>query len=212
MTNTVQMDEALAQRTIWPIWAVEIVLPFATVRLLAAPLKSLTFDSRTFYSKSDDWGVWTPPDALQDGSMDSAESLSFTIRPPTVAAGASLIAEEVQNSVVRIWRGLWNASSGKVIADPVRVRTGFIDVPTLTIDKSGALVDYAVASAEERWFDQDDAIGLNDAFHQSLRPGERGFEYAVAASEPVYWGSKTPLSAGAQSLYQRYSFAEAWRR
>jgi hypothetical protein len=196
---TPALADALAARSVLMFCAVEIGLPAYTLRLLSGP-SQVTFDGRTFVGKDAVYGVLGSLEAVTDGVDTDAPEITITVLPPTLTAAATLASPAAQFSPVNIWIGALDLITGTVIPDPHLVFTGEVDVPTLTGDESERALQYSVTSVFELLFEVDEGANLNNAFHQSVWPGELGFEYVSEVQRQLPWGAEAPRPAAVKDV------------
>lgn len=197
---TVQLDAALSAPAALVFHALEIQLPGHNVRLLDGAGVA-TFSSMTFSGSDATYGTLAAIDTLSDGIEEQAPRLRITLLPPTTTAAADLASMDVQGSLVRLWFGAINPVTGLVVPDPDLWFAGALDVPTLSISEAGRTLEYEVASVWDRFFRHDEGARLNDAFHQSVWPGELGFEFVNEVQRQLPWGADTPRPGFVRDVY-----------
>lgn len=185
------LDTALAGAHVLLFVAVEIVLPGATIRLLDGPGNVQIFGN-AYAGEDPTYGVLGPVEAISDGTDAEAPRISISLFPPTTAAAVTLAAGNAQGSAVNVYFGALNPATGLVVDDPDLIFVGEIDVPILRVAKGSRVLEYEVASVWDRFFRNDEGARLTDAFHQSIWPGERGFEYVTEVQRQLPWGVDGP--------------------
>lgn len=193
------MSAAMGARTVLMFCAVEIVLPDYTLRLLSGP-SEVTFGGRTFRGKDPTYGVLGSVEEISDSEDGEAPEITLTILPPTMASAATLASPAAQFSAVTVWVGALDLITGAVIPDPLVVFAGEVDVPTLTGDESSRVLQYSVTSVFELMFEVDEGANLNNAFHQSVWPGELGFEYVTEVQRQLPWGAEAARPAAVKDV------------
>lgn len=196
---TPAMDTALAARSVLMFCAVEIVLPSYDLRLLSGP-GQVTFGGRTFVGRDDTYGVLGGIEEIADSEDGEAPEINLTILPPTMTAAAVLASASAQFSAVTVWVGAMDLITGAVVPDPMVVFAGEVDVPTLSGDESARALQYSVTSVFELLFEVDEGANLNNAFHQSVWPGELGFEYVTEVQRQLPWGAETARPAAVRDV------------
>jgi hypothetical protein len=185
------MDAALKGVYALMFGAVEIVLPSATVRLLDGA-GTVTFGGRTFTGKDATYGALHDVQAIADGLDNEAPAMTLSLLPPTLSAIAALCSPAAQGGAVTVWVGVVNPVTGLVIGSPDVRFLGAMDVPTLKVGRNSRMVEITVTSAFDRFFDGDEGVRLNDAWHQSIWPGETGLSAVNAVQRRLPWGSDAP--------------------
>lgn len=185
------MQAGLEQPAFTMFTAVEAVLPAATVGLLDGA-GFVTFSSKSFQGRNPTYGVLAGVEALTDGVGDEAPSLRITVHPPTNTAAAAWAAADAQGSDVNVWVGVVNVQTGAVVGAPELVFSGEIDVPTLEVDKGLRQVVIECSSIFERFFEGDEGLEMTNASHQSIWPGETGFDMVTETTRQLPWGQDAP--------------------
>lgn len=196
---TPAMASAMSARSVLMFCAVEIALPGYNLRLLSGP-SEVTFDGRTFRGKDATYGVLGGVEEIADAEDGEAPEITITILPPTMASAASLASPAAQFSAVTVWVGALDLITGAVIPDPMVVFAGEVDVPTLSGDETSRVLQYSVTSVFELLFEVDEGANLNNAFHQSVWPGELGFEYVTEVQRQLPWGAEAPRPAAVKDV------------
>src|SRR3546814_458774 len=89
--------------------------------------------------------------------------------------------------------GAVDPTSGLIIGQPEVKFLGEIDVPSLTIGEGGQRsLSYTAVSVFERLFETDEGARAQDAWHQSIWPGEKGLEFMTGTDKNLYFGGKRP--------------------
>ena len=190
---------ALEARSVLMFCAVEVALPSYNLRLLNGP-GEVSFDGRTFHGKDETYGVLGSVEEIADSEDGEAPEITITILPPTMTSAALLASPAAQFSAVTVWVGALDLVTGVVIPDPMVVFAGEVDVPTLTGDETSRVLQYSVTSVFELLFEVDEGANLNNAFHQSVWPGELGFEYVTEVQRQLPWGAEAPRPAAVKDV------------
>src|SRR3546814_2808950 len=99
----------------------------------------------------------------------------------------------MQGSQVSIFVGAVDPTSGLIIGQPEVKFLGEIDVPSLTIGEGGQRsLSYTAVSVFARLFEKDAGSRAQDAWHQSIWPGEKGLEIMTGTDKNLYFGGKRP--------------------
>lgn len=190
---------AFGARAVLMFCAIEIDLPGGALRLLDGP-GQVTFDGRTFLGEDPIYGTLGGVESVTDGIESDAPEITVTILPPTMTAAATLASAAAQFSAVTIWVGALDKVTGAVVADPHVLFVGEVDVPTLSGDAESRSLQYSVTSVFELLFEVDEGARLNNAFHQSVWPGELGFEYVSEVQRQLPWGAETARPAAVRDV------------
>jgi hypothetical protein len=182
MDSTLQT--ALDQDVVGFFTGVEIQHPEGTIRLLDAP-GVLTFNSSQ-WSGDQAIGSLGAVDMAEDGDTE-APTFVATILPANDTVIPTYAVPAAQGSIVNWWIGAFSPSTGLVIGQPELRFAGEVDFVTFS-DGDASALSFNCVSGFERFFDTDDGARLGDAFHQSVWPGEKGFQYLTAILDQMPWG------------------------
>lgn len=185
-TLSPQMQAALAADAMMPFVAVRLTLPTITLALLDGSAV-LTFAGSTFVGEDPIYGVLADVDDITDGGEDEAPRARIRLNPKSLSALTVLAAASNQGSRVEIWEGVVDLSTGLTVADPELVFDGEYDQPTWAPLSMDLTID--CGSIFERFFENDEGARLTDSFHQSIWPGETGFQYVTETDRELPWGS-----------------------
>lgn len=156
----------------------------------------------TFVGEDPIYGVLAAVEDISDGGEDEAPRTRIHINPPTLSAMSALAQSVNQGSKVEIWEGLIDRASGLVVPDPDLAFEGFYDQPSWQPGSLDLTID--CGSIFELFFENEEGVRLNDSFHQSIWPGELGFEYAQEIeSRKLPWGQQgvaRPITVASKAL------------
>ena len=193
---------ALSQPVVGMFLAVRMDLTSATlgrvVRLLDGAAE-ITVSGETYTGIDTDLGTIDTVDVISDGSNEEAPELILSLLPNNASTAAILADPKMQNCEVKVIVGAFSLITGLPIGTPEVKFMGQIDVPTLHLEKGSRKVEFSIVSVFERLFENDDAVRASDGYHQSIWPGELGFEFMTGTDKNLYWGAKPPQ----QSLTMR---------
>lgn len=212
--TTAEMDTALAAPVVCDFVAVEVILPFYSLRLLDGASQVTwqvphyvngVLESRTFYGEDATYGTMAGMEGVTEGLGTSAPRLRFRINPPTLAAAAQLNLPGNQGSSIRMWYGCVDLATGAVIPDPDLLFWGWLDQPRFVggVDTPQG-VEYDVASAMELLFAAEEGQRLNHAMHLRVFPGELGLQYVNEVERQLPWGvdtARSPMIASTDGGY-----------
>ncbi len=184
-------------RSITPAVSGEVASPRVTVVLFAeflfdsGPLRVWSGIGETVWS-----GVaWTGAgdlgavSAVTEAAEVRADSLTFSLSGLPASTIAVALSEPYQGRTCRLHLGFLDAA-GAVIADPVTVFVGRMDVMTVTEERGKAVL---AVVAENRLIDLDRPRirRYTDQDQKSEYPNDRGFEYVAAMQEKkITWGNR----------------------
>jgi len=188
MSLTPALEAAFGADTVLVFGALKIELPAYTLRLLDGA-GELVIGGETYRGRDDVWGSVSGIGEFSDGDATQAPHMTITFAPASDAAAVDLCSPSFQGSIVTLMVGAVNRATGAVIPDPYVLFIGELDVPTLSVAKGKRSVSVEVVSALERCFEQDEGARMNDAFHQSVHPGQLGFAFTSADPTSLPWGS-----------------------
>lgn len=191
MALDLAMQDALDGVSALLFIAVLVDLPDGPLRLLDGS-GEVTFGGETFVGGDPDFGVLASIEKMSQGLGNEAPALRLTINPPTNAASASLAAPGNQGATVRAWFGVLDQATGAVIGEPYLLFDGDVDQPILNVGEGSRSLTLECVSAIERAREDDEGVRLNDTFHQSIWPGELGFEFVTEVGHDDPWGRDEP--------------------
>lgn len=170
---------------------VTVVLPAATIRWTDGGFVKWGDD---FYRAKDaTYGVLDSIGEIVDGVDDDASPVEIGIIPPSLESLDDLIAADAQGGVVTIHIGAVDETTGLLIGEPYRLHRGRLDRPVVNM---GAMtLTYEILTAEALGLEPNEDQRQSDAFHQSIWPGERGYEHQTEGSKKVYWRDDDPNNA-----------------
>ena len=162
----------------------------------------LDFDSGTVYvsslAYSKDWDGHTwlglgnlgNVEAITEGENIEAYRVALTLSGINSALRSAVLSENYQGDDVVIWFAALD-SSHAVVADPVVVFSGRMDVPDIEIGSSATIKLYCEGRLADldrsrvRRYTHEDQI--------AVYPDDRGLEYVPQMVEKqLYWGQATP--------------------
>jgi hypothetical protein len=181
--------------------AIEIVLPGHTARLLDGA-GTVSFGGRTFTGLDPAIGTIGSLRAFTDGIDQEAPSFSLSILPSGSSAITALMSPAAQGGSVTAWVGVIDPLTGLVIGSPDVRFVGQLDVATRKIRQGGDEIELAIISAFEHFFDGDEGVRLNDAWHQSIWPGETGLQAINYVQRQLPWGSDAPRPAAVTDVFR----------
>lgn len=165
---------------------VKIVTPFATLRILDGE-DTLSIDGETFTGGSD-YGDLINGEAFEDGDGNSAPILRLNMQVADPAVISDWIAPTTQGSPVTAWLGAVDRATGIPIADPEVTFRGELDRVSFSIGRDRSVAILEVCSYLERFFDMEEGVRMNDAWHQSIWPGEKGLDQITGINRHWPWG------------------------
>lgn len=186
------LKNSLDVSVVHDFYALEIVLPGATIRLLdgAGVVKFDAADGvgvRTFNGLDPIYGTLANAETLRDGFGDSAPAMNFGIAPATDGAIAALVNPANQFSPVRLWYGTRDPATGITIGVSLRFN-GFLDYGMLEGDGRSIIISMQAVNNDELYFRNQEGVTLSNAFHKSLYPAEDGFAFVTGIQRTVIWG------------------------
>jgi hypothetical protein len=186
------LKNALALSGVFLFGAVRIDLPDHTIRLVDGSANVVV--SGELHTGIDaTFGTLADISEISEEIDDSAPEVTISLFPPDISATAVLVNAAMQGSPVKIMAGAVDPMSGVAIGAPEVLFLGEIDVPTISIDGSGARkVEYSVVSVFERMFEVEEGQRASNGWHQSINPGELGLEFMTGTDVNLYWGAKPP--------------------
>jgi len=186
------LEAAAASDAPFLFGALKIEFPEYTLRLLDGAAQ-ITIGGETYVGEDSVFGAIETIGAMDETIGNEAPEIEIGLLPPDASAAATLAAAEMQGSRVQVMFGAYDPSTGAVVGTPEVLFLGEVDVPTIETAQGSRRVSYTVVSAFERLFEVNEGERASDGWHQSIWPGERGFEYMTGTVKNLYWGAKLPV-------------------
>lgn len=183
------LDTALQADAPLVFYALELLLPSSVTIRLVDGSGQVTIGGNVFSGFDATYGTLDAIQAFTDGVGDQSPHLVATIIPPGNAAAAALASSSNQGSTATLYFGAINRATGALIGSADAQFIGEIDVGKLIVGQGYRKVELDIASVWDRFFDVDEGILLNNAWHQSVWTGELGLEYVTTTQYQIPWGS-----------------------
>lgn len=194
---------ALSDDAIWLAGLVEMQLPTGTVRI--SDCAAVMWGSTLYDAEHASFGTIASMDEIEEGIADELPAWSLTFHPSDDADAVTIANPAFQGARILCHLAEINPVTGSVIGTPDLVFDGIIDVPTLRIGKSARAVDFSVVGRTDKLFLLREGNTLSSAFHNSVWPGESGFDNATGIELSVAWGTKSPpRGAGASTPWDGF--------
>lgn len=184
---TAAMQSALAADAPLVFLAVRMDLPTGVLRLVDGA-GVVTFGGETYVGRSDTFGALADIQPPTDGVGDEVPEMEITVTPPDAATAIALNSAGVQGAEVQLWFGAVDRTSGAVVADPLLLFLGEVDVPAHRVGRGLLAAEFHCVSSMERFFDNEEGMRLSDSLHKLLFPGETGLSNVTGVQKKVYWG------------------------
>jgi hypothetical protein len=191
MTDPV-LQAALAADSPFLFGALQIDFPGHVLRLLDGS-GELEIGGQLFTGSDATFGTLDTISTHEERIGEEVPEITIGLLPPDAAAAADLASGLMQGSLVRIMIGAFDPATNTVIGEPEQVFLGELDVPTLDVSAGHRSVSYTCVSVFERLFEMREGERASDGWHQSIWPGEKGFEFVTGTVKNLYWGAKRPV-------------------
>lgn len=146
-----------------------------------------------YTAKDATYGVLSSIGDIADGVDDDASPVELEIIPPNLTSIADLTAIDAQGGLVTIHLGAIDRSTGVLLGDPYELHRGYLDRPLYS--PRNRRVSYDILTSEALGLEPNEDQRQTDAFHQSVWPGELGYEYQTDGSKKVFWRDDDPNNA-----------------
>jgi len=180
-----QLVAALRQTGVATFKAVRLVLPSGTVRLCDGG--TVQFGGETFTAQDAVWGALSSVDAIADGVDNQVSAAQIVIIPQSAQALADLSSHLAQGGEVSVWTGAADLDTGGVFGEPEVLFAGVINFATMTVTADGLGLSLDCIGEDAYQLRDDTEKRLNDAFHQSVWPGELGLQYVTDVTRTINW-------------------------
>jgi hypothetical protein len=125
--------------------------------------------------------------------------VTIALLPPSEVAIGQLNQPKYQGARTKIWIGLVDVTTGAVIGVPKLIFAGFLDVAKTTANQNQQVIELDIASGFERMFAANEGDRLTSVFHNTIHPGETGFDLNNDALTDPMWGAEGTTGVSAMS-------------
>lgn len=191
MALNASLDAALRSGAATVCCLLSIALPSGTIRVLDGA-GEVVFGGATYRGEDATFGRLNGVESFAEAVGTEAPKVRFSFLPASLPALAVLANPLNQGSPVGLWFGAVDRATGLLIGAPEALFAGELDSVEVEGDRDTTLITFDVASAWERLFDVNEGQRLNNAFHQSIRPGELGFAFVTLIQREEPWGYDAP--------------------
>lgn len=176
------MQAQLAGAAIAPILFVELLFPGGPVRMWSG-LGSIAWDSKTWLGTGELLGI----SSIEETSAVESTSATITLSGIPSSMVSAAYNEFAQGRPARVWLGLLVVETGAVVADPVQIFGGRMDViadqdsgetATISVTAESNLAD--LSRLRVRFF--------TDTDQQRFFEGDRSLRFVASIQDrPIYW-------------------------
>ena len=152
----------------------------------------VVFAGETYNGEDAVYGVLDAIESASEQVGTEAPTIRFTFLPASLPALADITSPSNQGADVKVWFGAVEPSTGLLIGEPELLFLGELDTAEVDASDTSTIITFDVASAWERLFEQSEGQRLNNTFHQSIWPGEKGFEFVTQIQREEPWGYDGP--------------------
>ncbi|MFC3097382.1 hypothetical protein [Alteraurantiacibacter palmitatis] len=152
------------------------------------------FGGDTFDSWHAVFGAIQKIDVIRSTIGDMAERGKLVLAPNPEASVSSWYNFGIRNARVRVWMGELEAD-GVTCTDAKRLADWQVDEITRVQMMGQDLLQIDMIGRGEKLFLTNEGNVCSDRFHQSLFPGERGFENCTDEQGYFAWGAESPQRA-----------------
>lgn len=192
---TPAMAAALAADVYLPFGALEVALPGGQYLRLLDAAGELRFGGVSWVGEDLTYGAISSFEQISDGAIDEVPAVTASILVPDASAAVALAGANMQGAAVRVVLGAFDKATNAVVADPLVLFLGEVDVPKITAGQNGLTVELECVSQAERLFMTAEGERLSDAHHRSIWPGEVGLAFVTGVEDTKYWGAKPPKAS-----------------
>lgn len=165
----------------------------ATIRLVDGGVVTISGD---VYSAEDaTYGTLGGIETISDGADGQATRCTITLYPPSSAAISALAAATAQGSVVTVYQGAANPSTGASIGTVETLFLGELDYPRFSVSGASYALTLECGTEEGRLLEPNMERKLSDAFHQVAWSGELGLEFVTRLRRKIYWRANDPATS-----------------
>ena len=183
---------ALTDRIITLVGLMKIEFPARTVRLCDGGFAR--YAGEDYSSRDAVFGTIAGVDAIEDAVGDAAPGGGFTLFPDPEAGLINVFVPDLQNSRVRIWLGELD-NDGVSVIHATQLVDQLVDTVDLQLVLGSRSLDFTTIGRAEKLFLRSEGNVCSTAFHQSVWPGEKGFDNCTDLEGQVAWGIEGPPRA-----------------
>lgn len=179
---TVGMETQVTAAQLRPFFLVKLAFDTADVNLWTG-LGELSFDGDTYQGAGDMLGI----SHAEETQEVEAQGMQFTLTGVATTLIALAMDEDYQERPAYLWIGCFD-TDGTIVADPIPLFVGRMDVMTLEDDGETATI---VLTAEHRLIDLNRAYERNFTLdeHQDIYDGDMFFEFVPFVQDAeIPWG------------------------
>ena len=140
----------------------------------------------TYFGRHPVYGVLSSVGSIKDGADAQTTRVDIVILPASDVATAALGNPSTQGVRVQWWEGVIDPVTGGLMGLPELKFDGEIDKPRLQVGDSWSLT-LECGTQAERQLERNADWRLNDAFHQTIWPGELGLIYVDGVARKNEW-------------------------
>lgn len=135
------------------------------------------------------YGVLSSVGSIKDGAEAQTTRIDISIQPSSDVATAALSSPTTQGVRVQWWEGAIDQNTGHLIGAPELKFDGEIDKARLQVGDSW-LLTLECGTQAERQLEPNADWRLNNAFHQTIWPGELGLIHVDGVARKKEWRSR----------------------
>lgn len=145
--------------------------------------------AETYLGRHPVYGVLDNVGSIRDGAEAQTTRIDIGVLPPSDTAVAALASPTIQGVRVQWWEGVVDRDTGGLIGQPELKFDGEIDKPRFRVGDSW-LLTLECGTQAERQLEANADWRLNDAFHQTIWPGELGLSFVDGVTRKKEWRSR----------------------
>ncbi|MFO6447870.1 hypothetical protein ACLBKU_12055 [Erythrobacter sp. NE805] len=149
----------------------------------------------TFTAEDARFGTLAGLDVFETGIGDMVEGGTIAFVPPADAATGDWWRADLENTRLRLWLGEIDPADGVTLTNAEPVADWLVDTPSREQAAGQDVLSLAFMTRQEKLFETSQGNVCSDTFHQSIWPGERGFENCTDAQQFFAWGAEAPPSS-----------------
>jgi hypothetical protein len=165
---------------------IKLELPTGDVRLCDGGF--VRFNSELYEADHPDFGSFQTIGDFREGFGEELPIWQMTLFPKSTAASVTLSQASFQGSRMRIWLAEVDSAAGLVVGTPELCGDFTLDSTVLRFLAGERSLLVSVVSRAERLLLTNEGNVCSSRFHQSIWPGEMGFDNATGQNLAVAWG------------------------
>lgn len=150
----------------------------------------------TFTGSDSTFGTIASFEVFESGVGDLVEGGTISFAPPADAAASAWWRADLENTRLRVWLGEIDPADSVTLTDAEPIADWLVDTASREQSNGRDVLIVQFMARDRKFFEIRQGNVCSDTFHQSIWPGERGFENCTDAQQFFAWGVAAPPASG----------------